>query len=129
MFIDSLFITIYRTHKQSAYLTKVGKASKINRPDREKKHKNMKGNKPTKNNGSINKINAGNNSSHPNSIEDSKWPNIQTPSPMLLPQQVNFVHHLPSHMETRHLNAFPISLNFALKLQSDPITSKDICIK
>lgn len=85
------------------YLGIMYKAFEIHGPNGEKPNENMKSYKGTENNSGVDNVNARNNCSKPQSIEDTERPDIEAPPQALLPQQINFIYHLPSHMEPRHL--------------------------
>jgi hypothetical protein len=89
-----------------AYLTILDKAFEIDRPSREKPDQNVKRNKSTENNGSIPNVNARNNGCQPQNINNGKGKHVQSPCQVPLPQQLNSLHHFPSHMEPRHLSTF-----------------------
>jgi hypothetical protein len=94
-----------------AYLTILDKTLEIDGPSREKPDQNVKSNKSTQNNGSIPNVYARNNGSQPQNINNGKGPHVQSPCQVPLPQQVNSLHHFPSHMEPRHISTSYLQIN------------------
>lgn len=84
------------------YLAIMGKTFEINGPTGEEPNEDVKSSERAKNNGGIDEIETGKNNRNPHAVDDSERPNVEAPRQLLLPKQIDSVHHLATHVKTRH---------------------------